>query len=118
MALNNIATAALEAKVTQKGLSWQQICEVVVELHGRYAAARSGTTFETTGRRLGYHDGSTVAKYHRVWEHFHLTEVRTSRTLREAYAIVQATTNAHRKIVAKEWLDRRRMSPRNAPHRN
>jgi hypothetical protein len=100
---STLPTPLLEAKVRQRGLSWQEICETIVELHARYIADGTSETYKQTATRLGFYDGSVISKYHRVYEFWAFPEVREARTVVAALAAANKHLDAKRSQAAKTW---------------
>ena len=105
MPLTDSSTESLEHRIRRPKLPWQEIAEIVTELHRRYQAQGVSDNYRQTGLRLGMH-GSLVAKYHKLWDYRHLDEVWQAPAVSKALRLLQAHLAPKQSSQTKEWLGR------------
>jgi len=93
-----------EENAKRKDLSWQETCQAVVTVHALHRDEDPEWTFELTGRELGWHDGSLVAKYHFIHASWLDDAVRACGTVNEAYNLLQRRQKRAQQNKLDEWL--------------
>lgn len=94
----------LEENLKREDLTWQECVQAVVRLHGLLVAENPSQTFLETGQTIGWHDGSTVARYVFITESWDDPAVRACGTVNEAYNLLQRRAKRAQANKLEEWL--------------